>query len=455
MEAINKDNYEAWLLDYAEGALTYEERLAVETFLAKHPELHEELDAFEPVALPDQEDTALPDWSGLHQPDVEDLRNDQGLRDAFFVKCMDGEATPAERQMLENLLVEPAFQQEFDQWKKTVLGTSHDEMPAKDLLYQWGLDLPLSASNFEHYLIALCEGLLDEGQKAALTQFAEKDPERKRAWALAQRLRLRAPLGVFYPDKAALRKEEKRVFPLWFLRAAVVALVFGVGISLWYVGDTDTKAPIAKNEPTKTAEPAATDSSEVAPAPAAPEDAGEAGKASEPPLEEWEVLEPDPAYVAESTQASANGTDAARENEPEKDIDRPMTANLERISKRGASELSTRAMDDPSLATTHPWMDSGDALAEREQDQPAESGTDRSAPVFASIPQLATKSLAKQLDLDDHGRDELALALARRLTEKAGEALNTEVSKQIHPEGDHLTYTLRIGGLKVSHSRSR
>lgn len=41
---ITMENHEGWLMRYADGALTHEEREAVEAFLALHPELREEME---------------------------------------------------------------------------------------------------------------------------------------------------------------------------------------------------------------------------------------------------------------------------------------------------------------------------------------------------------------------------------------------------------------------------
>ena len=43
MTTIDNNNYELWLLRYAEGDLTATEREAVEAWLADHPEAAEEL----------------------------------------------------------------------------------------------------------------------------------------------------------------------------------------------------------------------------------------------------------------------------------------------------------------------------------------------------------------------------------------------------------------------------
>lgn len=57
MDMINKNNYEAWLLDYAEGNLSQIEQKQVEAFLEEQPEVKAELEAFEPVYL--EPDTSI------------------------------------------------------------------------------------------------------------------------------------------------------------------------------------------------------------------------------------------------------------------------------------------------------------------------------------------------------------------------------------------------------------
>lgn len=48
---ITMENYEGWLMRYADGALTREEREAVEAFLEVHPDLREELEELSAVKV--------------------------------------------------------------------------------------------------------------------------------------------------------------------------------------------------------------------------------------------------------------------------------------------------------------------------------------------------------------------------------------------------------------------
>ena len=48
---ITPENYEGWLMRYADGELTAAERRQVESFLAEHPDLREELDEVSSVRV--------------------------------------------------------------------------------------------------------------------------------------------------------------------------------------------------------------------------------------------------------------------------------------------------------------------------------------------------------------------------------------------------------------------
>ena len=62
---ITIDNYEAYFYQYCEGGLTAEERAAVETFAAQHPDLAEELSLYDPALKLEESPMPYPDKDGL------------------------------------------------------------------------------------------------------------------------------------------------------------------------------------------------------------------------------------------------------------------------------------------------------------------------------------------------------------------------------------------------------
>ncbi len=68
MNRINKNNIEAWLLDYSEGQLNEQELALLEAFLEENPEYRELLSDFEPVYLPVDEDIVFSKKEALLKP---------------------------------------------------------------------------------------------------------------------------------------------------------------------------------------------------------------------------------------------------------------------------------------------------------------------------------------------------------------------------------------------------
>ncbi len=68
MTTINKNNIEAWLLDYSEGQLNEQELALLEAFLAENPEYRQWLSDFEPVYLPEEESIVFKKKETLLKP---------------------------------------------------------------------------------------------------------------------------------------------------------------------------------------------------------------------------------------------------------------------------------------------------------------------------------------------------------------------------------------------------
>lgn len=68
MTTIDNNNYELWLLRYAEGDLTAEERAAVETWLASHPDAAEEMALYNEAPRLERDETVKYRATPLHRP---------------------------------------------------------------------------------------------------------------------------------------------------------------------------------------------------------------------------------------------------------------------------------------------------------------------------------------------------------------------------------------------------
>ncbi len=465
MNEINKENYQAWFLDYVEGSLSANGLKLLEDFLAVHPELRAELEEFEELTLPPDLKEGL-DWKALKKPDLAKLHNDIHAREQLYIGAIEDQLNASDQDLLTQLLASTEYAREYADWQKTRLQASNESISHDDL-YRFGLDRPVDEQNFEYYLIASAEGLLSERQKSYLARFAEANTDRQVALKHSQMLRLEAPAGVFFPDKEKLyRKEGSKALPLWWFRAAAVALLIGLGWVIWNGLGTDDgpdAKPLAEQtgkEPITTSSEADTTSVQSAPAEIDSEDDNEkkADRDETPALEDWEVREPEPVMLAEEehTKAPTDRLDKSPAAEQDHILAKENPFGIDSLEsvqpllpEEGLAEVPRH--DTSTQEPLMPLPAEGVDVAEISAPM-AHNGKDE---VFKTLPELAVKKLSEQFDISEDERDLVALAIARKLTEQAGEALNTEFKKQEDSEGNSLTYTLRIGSLKLSHSRSK
>lgn len=165
---INLNNYEAFFLDYKEGTLGAAQLWELFAFLELHPELKEELDAFEEVVL--EEDLVFENKESLKKT---------GHTDESLIAYTEGLLTPAERGNIEALASQnKQLQKELELYKLSrVRPDTSVKFPAKAKLKRGGLVILLRANPV--YLraaaaVLLLLGLLALVNKIAFTGGTEK-----------------------------------------------------------------------------------------------------------------------------------------------------------------------------------------------------------------------------------------------------------------------------------------
>lgn len=443
MEKINIHNYEAFFLDFAEGNLSPDQILEFEAFLEGHPELRDELAGFEIITLSPpipESDT----WSELKKPSLEDLKTDANLRDTFFIQAIENQLNSHEEKILAELVADKVFKKEYELWQNAIF-PSGNEAVEKHSLFQFGLDRRVSDFNYEYYLIARTEGLLSADQNEALEKFANARPNGKRELQIADSLKLTPAQGIFYPDKEKLYKKDKPVIFIWLYRAAAIAAVLILGVFTWinFSSPFAEKAPIANQE--KHAPTQAKDSlkgTEIEPSDTLPNSEAK----DEPLLEDWEVREPDPVEYAEVNSKP-------HKSEPLEDITNREENILEKIEIPEVEDL-VATNEIPELIEDTSGVQE---IQDRNTDHETAAEQANTTKIFNSIPKYAENLLADKLNIPDSEKDEIGLAVARKLTTRTGELLNTEYTKEVSgTEGEEsLTYTIRIGSFKISHKTAK
>lgn len=125
---INKDNYQAFLLDLSEGILSEKETEALYAFLDEHPELEGEL-LSEPVLLFEDEVT----FPNKAQLDFENITPEN--RSFFFVGHIEKQLNAAEEKALTQFLdAHPIYAKELESFRKAKIPEINDTYPNKKRL---------------------------------------------------------------------------------------------------------------------------------------------------------------------------------------------------------------------------------------------------------------------------------------------------------------------------------
>jgi hypothetical protein len=119
---INKNNYEAYFIDYYEGKLTAAQKQALELFLSENPELKEEFEQYEevPVEAPDITFSGKPELKQQEIIAVAGIteENYEELFIAFYENDLDEEKQKALQLFLE---ANPQLEKEFGLHKSLIL----------------------------------------------------------------------------------------------------------------------------------------------------------------------------------------------------------------------------------------------------------------------------------------------------------------------------------------------
>lgn len=235
MTNINFENYEAFLLDYAEGNLSPELSAELMLFLAQHPELSVDLEGFSEFRLSADDLPGTSDFSHLK-------KSDAGLAeelDRHLFALVEGESDAAtEAEIARILKLEPKLERHFRAFMQTRLSVDVDQiLPNKEALHQ--------SSEFESWwneaLVAEFDGALLADLKTRLDELSARNPHLARERSLMPYTRLEAENLVF-PAKSKLYKTASpgRLIPLFVRYAAAAVLVFSIGMFAWY---TNSSAP--------------------------------------------------------------------------------------------------------------------------------------------------------------------------------------------------------------------
>lgn len=225
MKKIDFTNYEAWLLDYAEGNLSAENTAELLLFLEQHPELKIDVEGLMEFTLPAEEPVKVDFKSSLLKDEADVKVHFEHLCLAYYDKSISSE----EKNELDFILQQkPHWEKEFKAFGFTYFQSEPEiEFTAKvSLKKQFQLE-----GSFDDQAVKAIEGLLSEDDRLAFEQSMEGDASKLYAWKAFQRSVL-VKENLEFPAKNQLYQQVGggRVLPIWtrwVAAAASIALLIG------------------------------------------------------------------------------------------------------------------------------------------------------------------------------------------------------------------------------------
>jgi hypothetical protein len=233
---INRDNYEAYFLDYYEGQLSPEMVEEVLMFVDQNPDLKNVLDEFEAVSLVADQDIVFEKKSSLKKNQIFATSRVNELNyEEFLIGETEGILNAEQLAYIEEFIsINPQFEIDRRLYALAHLPAADEIIfEAKESLKQKAIPVgSINADTFETYMARELEGDLDQEEKRQLAEFMQFNPHLERDWKLYKHTILKADTDIVFEDKRSLKKAAilpiRRIVYYALSAAASLALIFSV-----------------------------------------------------------------------------------------------------------------------------------------------------------------------------------------------------------------------------------
>ncbi len=134
MEKISKHNYEAFFLDYVEGNLSIEQEQELKDFLEVHPSLRSELDEFELLLAPIEDNASLS--TNAKRKLMREEKTALTREDYLMIAATEGQLSPKDKEELDLLLNEDNNEDKLFLYSKSKLPLESIVFENKSSLYR-------------------------------------------------------------------------------------------------------------------------------------------------------------------------------------------------------------------------------------------------------------------------------------------------------------------------------
>lgn len=393
---VTRENYEAFLLDYAEGVLSSDQQAELFAFLDANPDLDVDFEVpLDPIpALPE----APSDWSSLLQSASQSITD----LNTLLIAKLEGDEEPewAALDFTDKVI---AKEWGFVQRTKIVA-------PSVSFSYKDSLRIPAEITTVEEWKAAVAEGDLSHHTVSVMAS-----AEMHREIAGYQATRLLAPAVVF--NNKALLKQDAKVVPLFrrvALAAASIAAIF-VCVLVW--PETQRKGSSLAN------------------------------------VQQVSVTRPLAVSVKAdlreevASMPSADLTVQAVSAKKEQRISVEPAVERERIAVLGIKPLGSIERQDPGRKLLH-----ADDIEVRDAMLYAESGSAASTPEYQSLTEYVKERAQKDI-LKVAPTEPVAVALVEKAVNKIEKETDGAVRIQPSNKQTGTPFNLKLGKLEISRNR--
>jgi len=232
---INKENYEAYFLDYFEGNLSPEEISELLHFIENNPEIRNEFESYEAIALLPDHEVSFTAKESLKKDSVSyPVTINENNIDEFL--CAELEQTlSSEESSSLNIFLEshPSYKKDRALFAYTKLEAETSIIyPDKDKLYHKAIPVGnIDETNYEHIMVQFVEGTLDEETQKNLHAFLISNPQLKNDLDLYKLTLLEPDKSIVFENKASLKHTIvpfRRIVYYSLSAAASLALLFSL-----------------------------------------------------------------------------------------------------------------------------------------------------------------------------------------------------------------------------------
>lgn len=216
---INKNNYEAFLLDYIEGNLSAELSVELMLFLENHPELEIDLNDFDIISSNENENITFNDKQKLKRKEF--IINDDVI-ESLIISLVNGDLSKEETdKLLKVIQQDDNYKKMYHQYLSAVVSDENIKLEDKVLLKG---HLPITSDNIEYFLIADLENTLNDNERNALINYKNSFPGVTNLESSYAATKLKQDVSIVFANKKSLKKKETVVIAFYsFARYASVA----------------------------------------------------------------------------------------------------------------------------------------------------------------------------------------------------------------------------------------